>query len=161
MLDTLKRFFSPMSTTASARQPHSEQNIQVAVCALFVEIARIDGIFSETELETVITILTKTYDLSPEHAKDLIAEADKALEKSVDLWQFARAINAKYTTDEKIEMIEMLWRVVYVDGKMEPDEHYLMNKLSNLLRLSHNQLIDAKLKVLRGRQGKAVMQDKQ
>jgi uncharacterized tellurite resistance protein B-like protein len=38
--------------------------------------------------------------------------------------------------------------MVYVDGKMDKYEHYLMNKLKNLLRLSQGQLIDAKLKVL-------------
>ena len=42
----------------------------------------------------------------------------------------------------------MLWQIVYVDGKMDEQEHYLMGKLSKLLRLSHNQLIDAKLKIL-------------
>ncbi|MBW2563131.1 MAG: TerB family tellurite resistance protein, partial [Deltaproteobacteria bacterium] len=49
---------------------------------------------------------------------------------------------------EKIEIIETLWRIVYVDGKMDQYEHYLMNMLKKLLRLSHDQLIDAKLKVL-------------
>jgi uncharacterized tellurite resistance protein B-like protein len=44
-----------------------------------------------------------------------------------------------------------LWRIVYVDGKMDQYEHYLMNKLEKLLRLSHNQLIDAKLKVINSR----------
>jgi uncharacterized tellurite resistance protein B-like protein len=39
--------------------------------------------------------------------------------------------------------------MVFVDGKMDEYEHYLMNKLKNLLRLSHEQLIDAKLKVMR------------
>jgi uncharacterized tellurite resistance protein B-like protein len=70
------------------------------------------------------------------------------LEESADLWQFARLINANYTNTEKIEIIETLWRIVYVDGKMDQYEHYLMNKLKNLLRLSHEQLIEAKLKVL-------------
>ncbi len=32
--------------------------------------------------------------------------------------------------------------------EMDRYEHYLMNKLKNLLRLSHDQLINAKLKVL-------------
>ena len=50
--------------------------------------------------------------------------------------------------DEKFEIIETLWWIVYVDGKMDQYEHYLMNKLKNLLRLSYDQLIDAKLKVL-------------
>ncbi len=66
----------------------------------------------------------------------------------MDLWQFARLINENYTNEEKIKIIETLRRIVYVDGKMDQYEHYLMNKLKNLLRLSHNQLIAAKLKVL-------------
>jgi uncharacterized tellurite resistance protein B-like protein len=63
---------------------------------------------------------------------------------------FARVINDQYTPDEKEALVERLWRIVYVDGKMDQHEHYLMNKLSNLLRLSHKQLIDAKLRVLHG-----------
>ena len=78
----------------------------------------------------------------------LIVEAEKELEESVDLWQFARLINENYSNEEKIEIIETLWRIVYVDGKMDQYEHYLMNMLKKLLRLSHDQLIDAKLKVL-------------
>jgi len=97
-----------------------------------------------------MTILKEKYGLTGEHADALMAEAEKELEESVDLWQFARLINENYTNDEKIEIIETLWRVVYVDGKMDQYEHYLMNKMKNLLRLSHNQLIDAKLKVLHG-----------
>jgi uncharacterized tellurite resistance protein B-like protein len=46
-----------------------------------------------------------------------------------------------------MEIIEILWRIVYVDGKMDQYEQYLMNKMKNLLRISHDQLIDAKLKV--------------
>jgi uncharacterized tellurite resistance protein B-like protein len=86
--------------------------------------------------------------LSPEHADALIAEAERELEKSVDLWQFSSLINKNYSNEEKIEIIETLWRIVYVDEKMDRYEHYLMNKLQNLLRLSHDQLIAAKLKVL-------------
>lgn len=77
----------------------------------------------------------------------MIAEAEKELDGSVDLWQFARLVNANYSFEEKIEIIETLWRIVYVDGKIDKYEHYLMNKLENLLRLSQSQLIDAKLKV--------------
>jgi len=150
MIDALKRFFVKDSNESnSPLKLHSTQDIRVAVCALCVEIARIDGKFSTQELETLISILTTKYDLSAQHAQALISEADKELDESVDLWQFARAINENFTIDEKIDIMEILWRIVYVDGKMEPNEHYLMNKLSNLLRLSHKQMIDAKLKVLR------------
>jgi uncharacterized tellurite resistance protein B-like protein len=112
-------------------------------------MARIDGKFTPEEMETVLSIMRDKYGLSSEHADALVADADKELEDSVDLWQFARLINENYSIDEKIEIIEILWQMVYVDGKMDEYEHYLMNKLKNLLRLSHDQLIGAKKKVLK------------
>jgi uncharacterized tellurite resistance protein B-like protein len=99
-------------------------------------------------VDTILSILKEKYGLSQEHADALLAEADKELDDSVDLWQFARLINENYSVDEKLEIIETLWQMVFVDGKMDQYEHYLMNKLKNLLRLSHDQLINAKLKVL-------------
>jgi uncharacterized tellurite resistance protein B-like protein len=149
MLSSLKRFFSPSAadrTVDSGRDP--EHDIRIATCALFLEMARIDEKFTKEEMETVLSIMQEKYGLSREHADTLVAEADKELEDSVDLWQFARLINDNYSIDEKMEIIEILWRMVYVDGKMDEYEHYLMSKLKNLLRLSQDQLIGAKLKVL-------------
>ena len=149
MIDIVKRFFGKTDAAAAKdKNPATEHDVRVAACALFVEMARIDEKFTEAEMDTILSIVQDRYGLSREHADALLAEADKELDKSVDLWQFARLINENYTTDEKIEIIETLWRMVFVDGKMDRYEHYLMNKLKNLLRLSHDQLIAAKLKVL-------------
>ena len=149
MLDVIKRFFNQATTDVSQdTNQNAEHDIRVATCALFVEIARIDEKFTDAEMETILSILKEKYGLSQDHADALTAEAEKELEKSVDLWQFAKLINENYSNEEKIEIIETLWRIVYVDGKMDQYEHYLMNKLQNLLRLTHDQLITAKLKVL-------------
>ena len=149
MLDIVKRFFSKTeSETAENLDQATEHDVRVAACALFVEMARIDEKFTEAEMDTILSIVQDRYGLSRKHADALVAEADKELDKSVDLWQFARLINEHYSPDEKIEIIEILWQMVFVDGKMDRYEHYLMNKLKNLLRLSHDQLIAAKLKVL-------------
>ena len=149
MLDIVKRFFSKTATELSKKVgPPTEHDVRIAACALFVEMARIDEKFTEAEMEMILSIVQERYGLSREHADALVAEADKELNQSVDLWQFARLINENYSIDEKIEIIEILWRMVFVDGKMDRYEHYLMNKLKNLLRLSRDQLIAAKLKVL-------------
>jgi uncharacterized tellurite resistance protein B-like protein len=149
MIDIVKQFFSKATAEVSkGANQNTEHDIRVATCALFVEIARIDEKFTDAEMETILSILKEKYGLSPDHADALIAEAEKELEKSVDLWQFAKLINDNYSNEEKIEIIETLWRIVYVDGKMDQYEHYLMNRLQNLLRLTHEQLITAKLKML-------------
>ena len=149
MIDIVKRFFSKSASPDLKSAKHETQHdLRVATCALFLEMARIDETFTPEEMDNILTILKEKYGLSQEHADALVAEADKELAESVDLWQFARLINENYTIDEKINIIEILWQMVFVDGKMDRYEHYLMNKLKNLLRLSHDQLIDAKLKVL-------------
>ncbi|MCP4626575.1 MAG: TerB family tellurite resistance protein [bacterium] len=149
MIVAIKRFFNKEKASDSRIDSQTtDHDIRVATCALFVEMARIDEKFTPAEVDTIISILKEKYDLSREHADALLAEADKELAESVDLWQFARLINENYSVDEKIEIIETLWQMVFVDGKMDRYEHYLMNKLKNLLRLSHDQLINAKLRVL-------------
>lgn len=146
MLDIVKRFFgaAPHGDTPA---PDPERDLRVAVCALLVEMARIDDQFTREEMERILDILKDTYGLDREHADALVAAADLELEESVDLWQFARRINENYRIDEKLNVIELMWRVVYVDGHMDEHEHYLMNKMKNLLRLSHDQLIAVKLAV--------------
>jgi len=149
MRDLMKRFFGKVtgmnSKTVNQKPRH---DILVAVCALFVEMARIDETFTPTEMKTILSILQEKYGLSQEHAGALVAEAQRELKQSVDLWQFSNLINENYANEEKAEIIEILWRIVFVDGNMDRYEHYLMKKLKNLLRLSHEQLIEAKLKVL-------------
>jgi uncharacterized tellurite resistance protein B-like protein len=124
-------------------------DILVATCALFLEMARIDGEFSEEEQQSILSILTEQYDLSDEHAGLLMSAAREQLDQSLDYWQFANLINQNYSEEEKVEIIEMAWRIVYVDGRLDKHEDYLMHKLSKLLCLSHRQLIDAKLKAKR------------
>ena len=150
MIGRLKKFFekSPDSVrNRNGRDP--EHDIRVAVCALFVEIGRIDDEFTREELDSILRILKEKYGLSEEHADDLIEEATRELDESIDLWQFAKLINSNYSNTEKMEMVELMWRIVYVDGRMDDHEHYIMSKLKNLLRISHKDLIDAKLKVSR------------
>lgn len=151
MIDILKRFLSLSPGNAKASPGNeNDQQVLMAVCALFLEMGRIDGTFSQQETEMVVDLLTKKYGLAVEHVDAMMAEANRVLDESVDLWQFARVINENFDNARKEKLIERLWRIVYIDGKMDEHEHYLMNKLSNLLRLSHKQLIDAKLKVLHG-----------
>lgn len=152
MMDMIKRLLGQTADgDKGVAGQSSAHDLKVATCALLVELARADESFSRQEIDMIVDILQTRYGLSGEDAAALMAEADKALVESVDLWQFARLINDQYSRAEKIGIIETLWQVVFVDGKMDQYEDYLMHKMSKLLRLQHKELIDAKLKVLHGK----------
>ena len=149
MFDSVKRFFDKITPTDSRNSNQTpEHDVLVATCALFLEMARIDNSFTPQETDTILSVLKERYGLTQAHADALMASADEQLKGNVDYWQFARLINENYSPQEKIEIIEMLWQIIYVDGRMDKYEDHLIHKLSNLLRLSHDQLINAKLKVL-------------
>jgi len=125
-----------------------EEDVRTAACALFLEIANIDDEFSEEERNSILNILQTEFGLSQERALELARRAMSELEGSIDLWNFTSIINDNYTEEEKLHVVELLWRVVYADGKLEKHEDYLIHKLAGLLRLTHKQMITAKLKVL-------------
>ncbi|MGD9332709.1 MAG: TerB family tellurite resistance protein [Desulfobacterales bacterium] len=150
MLNLIKRLLSATDEANEDAQGAQEHDLVLATCALLIEMARIDESFSPQETEAILQILKSKYGLSDAHAAALMDEADKELSESVDLWQFARLINENYSREEKIGVIETLWQVVFVDHKMDKYEDYLMHKMSKLLRISHKELIDAKLKIKHG-----------
>jgi uncharacterized tellurite resistance protein B-like protein len=112
-----------------------------------LEISNIDGVFSPEERERIVSILEKEDRLTYEEVEALIREAERDLKESVDLWQFTNLINQNYTEAERIRVVELVWEIAYTDGRLDQHEDYLVHKLANLLRLTHRQLIDAKLRV--------------
>jgi uncharacterized tellurite resistance protein B-like protein len=150
MIGSIKKFFEKaQAADSTAGEPATDHDIRVATCALFLEMANIDGEFTEEEQRNIITILKENYQMSDEHTDELMTAAREELDRSLDYWQFANLINQNYSAEEKVEIIEMAWRIVYVDGRLDKHEDYLMHKLSKLLHISHKQFIDAKLKAKR------------
>jgi len=148
MIDLVKKFFSKRSHDDSSHQRRQmTHDIRIATCALLLEMSNIDGEFSALERESIISILKRNFDLSDEHAITLLKVSNGELKGSIDLWQFTNLINHNYSIEEKIRIVEMVWDVVYADGKLDKHEDYLVHKLATLLRLTHKQLIEAKLKV--------------
>lgn len=150
MIDIIKKFFDRTETKESIiPEKNTPHDIRIATCALLIEMSNIDGEFSKSERENIISILRNDYQLSDEHTSALIETSREELEGSIDLWRFASLINKNYSVEEKVQVIEMIWRVAYADGHLDKHEDYLVHKLAKLLRLSHKQLIDAKLQVLK------------
>ena len=151
MIDLVKKFFGKTTGSGQADQDKdTSHDIRIATCALLLEMANIDGEFSESERKSILAILKKDYQLSDEYAEELIKVSKEELQGSVDLWRFTNLINRNYPTEEKIRIIEMVWQIAFMDGKLDKYEDYLTHKLARLLNLTHKQLIEAKLKVIHG-----------
>ncbi len=152
MIKRLKQVFASIPAhSADPEKPDSPHDIRIATSALFLEMANIDGQFGRDERASIMKILAEEYGLSEEDAAELTESAEEERKGKIDLWQYTNLINQNYTDEEKIRIVELLWKIVYSDGRLDAHEDYLVHKLAKLLRLNHDQLIDAKLKVLHDR----------
>jgi uncharacterized tellurite resistance protein B-like protein len=152
MLNVMKKFFQQDAAPdkVELKEEDRAERIQVATCALLLEVANSDDEFSDIERDNIIQILEKDFELSDEYAQELMELSDKERKESIDLWHFTNLINEHYSIEEKTKIIEMVWKVIYADGKLDKHEDHLAHKLSSLPKLTHKQLIDAKLKVRDG-----------
>ncbi len=149
MINLVKKFFGKSASTDPDKENKEDaHDVRLATCALFLEMANIDGEFSKEEQENIISMLKEKFQLSDEYISELMKSSQKELDGSIDLWQFTNLVNENYSRYEKINIVEMIWKIVYADGKLDKHEDYLVHKLGKLLRLSHKELINAKLKVL-------------
>ena len=105
----------------------------VAIAAILVEAAHADDEYLDAEQAMIDQILAERYSLSPDAAKALRAEGETAQAEAVDLVGFTRAVKDAVPFEERIEVIEAVWRVIYADGNRDSDEGALMRKLAGLL----------------------------
>ena len=124
--------------------------IQIASCVILLEVAKFDFDFSSIEKETTKAILKNEFAIPEDAIEDLMKISEEKREDSVDLWEFTNVINQNFSREEKIKIIEAAWKIIYADDKLDKYENHYVHVLADLLRLQHDELIDAKLNVLYG-----------
>ncbi len=135
-------------------QPEEEQpvdnreRVKIATCILMLEVARIDEEFADAERDQILTTLRDRYSLSEADALELFEVSKQSREQSVDFWQFTNQLNQLCRLEEKIEIVEEVWRVVVADEGIHGNESHFMRQLGRLLNLTSHQVIDAKVKIL-------------
>ena len=122
--------------------------VQVATCALLLEVAHSDGHYQAAEARLVHDLLTGMFNLPPGIVAELVEFARDHQQSSTDLFQFAREINAHFILEEKLAVMEGVWRIIYADGTLDKVEDAIARQLATLLRLSHKEAIGCKVRVL-------------
>lgn len=148
MFKLRKRLLEKYEIDSISQERDEFERIQVATCALLLEVAKSDYEFSSIEKTTIEAILKKDFQISAETIEELMEIAKRRREESIDLWEFTHLINENYSKEEKIKVVEAAWKVIYADKKLDKYENHLVHKLARLLRLRHSDLIEAKLGVL-------------
>lgn len=146
MLEQLKRFFDDYISPDS-QQAQGEHGLHLAAAALLVEIMQSDDEADPREHEAITSAIRNQFDLEVEETHTLIELAHQELEESVDYHQFTSLINASFDYEQKVKMIELLWRVAFADNDLDRYEEHAIRKIAELLHVRHSDFVAAKHRV--------------
>lgn len=110
--------------------------LPLAAAALLVEAACMDGDFDDDERATIATLLAVHFDLSAEEIAEVLEQAEEAVNETGQLYAFTRVVKDRFTAEERISMIEMIWEVAYADGRVDHYESNLIRRIGGLLFVS-------------------------
>ena len=149
MLTAIRKFFDQhIAPQADETEATAERRAQIAAAVLLIEVARSDHNFSDTERQAVLGSVQRKFDLSAAEAQEVLALAEAESHDAHDIFQFTSKIDATFTLEQKLRLIEELWRAAYSDTKLHEYEEHLIRRVCDLLHLSHSQFIAAKLRAL-------------
>ena len=134
-----------MGDSVQEETAENQDDAHIALCVLLIEAAHVDGECSDEEMAHVIETLTDKLGVSKEDIDELIEKAYQKRKDAIDLFAFTRYLSQNYSKEEKLKVMESVWRVIHIDGRLEGHEDHFAHKLANLLRLTHKELIDAKI----------------
>jgi len=119
---------------------------------LLLEIARADTEIDPVELKAIEKAVTDACpSIANQELEEIINTARQDVEKSISLHEQIREINTGFSRQQKISLIEQMWRIAYADGDLDKYEEYTIRQLSDLIYVDHKEFIQAKLRVIEGK----------
>ncbi len=120
----LKNFFK--------KNKKNESNSSILIASLLIHAAKIDENYTEIEKKIITKAIMDINNLNFDKAKEILEEAEKKEENSNQIIGFTREIK-KYPIEFRLKVIEIIWKIVYSDGKTDNFESNLIRRICGLL----------------------------
>ena len=143
MFEAITRLFNKPEAALSSQDP------KLAVAVLLVHLASVDGQMKDEERKTIRGALVDHYELDEASVDRLIKEAALRDAEAVDFYRFTSALTA-LEMEDRIEIIRMMWTVVFSDNKNHELEDNMVWRIAELIGVSSRDRT-----ILRNQVGKA------
>tara|TARA_B100000886_G_scaffold212858_1_gene147475 strand:+ start:1911 stop:2333 length:423 start_codon:yes stop_codon:yes gene_type:complete len=126
----------------------TDTNVEsINTACLLIHAAKIDENYTSEEREIIKKTVMKLYpDL--DNLDNIISKAEQKENDSNHIQEFTRDVKS-LSMENKIIILETLWKIILSDGKSDIYENNLMRRLAGLLYLDDKIVGETKIKVLK------------
>ena len=122
----------------------NEESINIA--CLLIHAAKIDENYTSEEKEIVKKTVKKLYP-NLDNLDAIVSKAEQKENNSNHIQEFTKDVKS-LSMENKIIIIETLWKIILSDGKSDIYENNLMRRLAGLLYLDDKIVGETKVKIL-------------
>ena len=139
-------FFKKIFNTEESENIEIDDNTAIKACiALLLETSMADEILDDNEIDALKITLIKDFKIENDEVDELIALAKENVKDSTSLYEFTRDINDNFSAEQRVQLIESMWKIAYADGNIDKYEERIIRKVSNLIYVAHSDFIKAKI----------------
>ena len=147
MLEALRNFVAEFVDGGKHPGQFAENDYRLAAVALLVHAATIDGECHRASATNSMRWSNSASDLDDAVADELIDKATQAEHELVDLYHFTSLLNRVLDDEGRARVIEMMWEIVYADGRRDELEDNLLWRAADLLGVSQRQRIELRQRI--------------
>ncbi len=128
------------------KEKNNTNSESINIASLLIHAAKIDENYTLEEKEIIKKTIKKLYP-NLDNLDEIITQAEEKENDSNHIQEFTNDIKS-LSTDDKIIIVETLWKIILSDGKSDIYENNLMRRLAGLLYLDDKIMGEIKVKVL-------------
>ena len=141
MFEAFRNFVAEFVDGGKHPGQFADNDYRLAAAALLVHAATIDGDMTDSERDKLHAVVKKRFALDDASADELIDKATQAEHEAVDLYRFTSLLNRTLDEEGRARVVEMMWEIVYADGRRDELEDNLLWRAADLLGVSQRQRI--------------------
>lgn len=131
---------------SASEKGNDRDELGMTLAVLMLEVVKSDFEESEAEIQTMTAWLeNQGLGLTSEDVHQLLDSARNEQAGSAGLFEYTRRACERMSMEERVQLVEQLWRIAYADGVIDKYEEAAIRKASELLYVPHSDFIRVKL----------------
>jgi uncharacterized tellurite resistance protein B-like protein len=124
VIESIKSFFEKKLIKKEEEETPSSvmSRVDLTCAALLVEVMNSDHELDEREHQEFMAVLQQSYNIAESDLEELIQLAKDEAFEATSLYEFTKLINDNYDYEQKVELIENMWRIAFSDKRLDKNQ---------------------------------------
>lgn len=119
---------------------------RVAAAALMIHVMDADGVRTTQERTMLARALKESFGLEGGELESVLKAGERAEQESVDFYAFTSVVNRELDEQQRVDLIELMWQIVFADGAPHELEDNVVWRIAELIGVERRARMELRIK---------------